>query len=164
EIKNVITPFRDLAGNAAGRLEAKLAQAEATSVKVGLVQQFLVSLFMERRHDPLFDWCVRKIMADQGSTPIGGLEKMTGYSARWLNAKFTHRIGTSAKNLASIVRFHAYYQRANHHPGRWLAEKNFYEDYYDQSHFIRDFKRFAGYAPAQLSAISNLYGVHLFRE
>ncbi len=164
EIKNVITPFGDLAGNAAVLLEERLAQAEAVSVKVGLVQEFLVSVFMEHRHDPLFDWCVRKIMGDKGRTPVSGLEKMTGYSARWLNAKFTHRIGTSAKNLASIVRFHAYYQRANHHPRRWLAEKDFYEDFYDQSHFIRDFKRFAGYAPAQLSAIPNLYGVHLFRE
>ena len=75
------------------------------------------------------------------------MEKKTGYSSRWLNMKFTDKIGASPKNLSSITRFKQYYQAvASKDENPFL--KNYY---YDQADFIRTFKRFTGLTPTEFN-------------
>ena len=62
------------------------------------------------------------------------------------NAVFSIRVGVTPKNLASVFRFHAAYKRIRTVPdGRYGMVA--LDHYYDQSHFIRDFKRFTGMTP-----------------
>jgi len=81
--------------------------------------------------------------------------KKEGISERTLHRWFNEGIGISPKNLAQITRFHsALYQLHAH------EEPGFYFDYgyFDQAHFIRDFKKYTGYTPKNyIRYTSDLY-------
>lgn len=78
-----------------------------------------------------------------------------GFSPRTINRWFTTDIGISPKKLSKIFRFHQALGKLH-----LKKDKSFYLDlgYYDQSHFIRDFKEFTGVSPEKyLEIVSDLY-------
>jgi Domain of unknown function (DUF6597) len=144
EIKNQIYPLTDILGKAAKQLEEKIANAESPDTKLFFLQRFLLKQFMQYEADPIFEYCVKKIKSTKGKTTVRDLEKKTGYTSRWLNMKFTDRLGISPKNLSSIIRFKQYYQALANNTEADFMQNDFYDYYYDQSHFLKDFKRFTG--------------------
>ncbi|HYG14269.1 MAG TPA: hypothetical protein VEC12_00845, partial [Bacteroidia bacterium] len=83
---------------------------------------------------------------------------------RWLHMKFMERAGISPKNLASIVRFQQFYTALAQNREKDFLQKEFYDFYYDQSHFIKDFKRFTGLPPAKLAMSENEFGKIFYKE
>lgn len=164
DLKNTISDFSDISGNVALQLEEKLMNAPTIPAKLQVLQQFLVTLFRNSSGDPVFDFCVRKIIDSKGTINIKRLEKTTGYSARWLNVKFKEKIGTSPKNLASVIRFQQYYQYMAINADLVFMQKEFYNYYYDQSHFIKDFKRFTGHAPLRFEHLKNDYDSIFYKD
>ncbi|QEC53527.1 AraC family transcriptional regulator [Anseongella ginsenosidimutans] len=158
EIKNQLHPLPDLLGKAARQLEATIAGTENISRKVKLLQEFLVNRFHSETPDLVFEYCVRKIENSQGRISIRQLEQETGYSGRWLNRKFEEKLGMSPKNFSSVRRFQYYYQALLTNASRILRHKEFYDHYYDESHFIREFKRYTGLPPARLENATNNFG------
>ena len=90
----------------------------------------------------------------QGLTTIKQLEKKTGYSKRYLDMLFKNHLGISPKKLATIQRFQHFYK---HFEGDNI---DIYDLYYDQSHFINEFKRYTGLTPHQYSKMNNDFGRH----
>jgi methylphosphotriester-DNA--protein-cysteine methyltransferase len=78
--------------------------------------------------------------------------------------KFTDKLGISPKNLASIIRFKQYYQSLINGNERSFSKNDFYELYYDQSHFIKDFKRFTGLPPTKFQKQINDFGEKYYME
>jgi AraC-like DNA-binding protein len=73
----------------------------------------------------------------------------TGLSPRQLRRVFNHFIGTSPKAFCNVVRFQ---HILNAKPSKEsLKENRFYLDvgFFDQAHFIKDFKNFYGVTPSQ---------------
>lgn len=163
QVKNKIFDYDDVAGTAARAFGEKLANESSIPRKVELIQQFLISLLQQLQEDPIFDFCVQKIMQYKGKLEVRSLERLTGYSARWLNMKFHSRIGISPKNLSSIIRFQQYYDSVISNSELFFMEKQFYEYFHDQSHFIKDFKRFTGHAPGSLSKLNNNYDTVFYK-
>ncbi|HVW15677.1 MAG TPA: helix-turn-helix domain-containing protein, partial [Mucilaginibacter sp.] len=83
------------------------------------------------------------------------LEKETGYSSRWLHRKFTEHLGTGPKTLAEIIRFKQFYQAYSAGASPQSLKEQVYQNYHDQSHFIRAFKRFTGSTPTDLQNSPN---------
>ena len=72
-----------------------------------------------------------------------------GWSRRHLAARFRDEVGVSPKALARLLRF----ERALELLGtRTLADIAYECGYYDQAHFNRDFRAFAGATPGELLA------------
>ena len=116
EIRNQIVSLTDIIGKLAKELEDKIADAHALPDKVAILQRFLLLQLAKTTEDNIFEYCVEKITASKGRVTIKELQKKTGYSSRWLNMKFAHKLGVSPKNLASIIRFNQYYNAvANNH-------------------------------------------------
>jgi methylphosphotriester-DNA--protein-cysteine methyltransferase len=118
----------------------------------------------QQNEDPIFDYCVQKIISSKGKMAIKELEKKTGYSSRWLNMKFNDKIGVSLKNLSAIIRFKQYFQAFISGDEKSFFRNDFYELYYDQSHFIKDFKRFTGLAPTRFEKQINDFGESYYRR
>jgi len=151
EIKNKIYPLNDILGNVSKQLEEQIANSQHVERKIFLVQQFLLKQLSLHKQDPIFDFCVERIQSTQGKITIKDLEKKTGYSSRWLNMKFTDKIGASPKNLASITRFKQYYQAFANKEENPFLKNHFYDFYYDQAYFIKTFKRFTGLTPTEFN-------------
>ena len=164
EIRNQMHPLRDVLGIAVRQLEEQMINMPGMEAKVDALQQFLLSQFLKQSEDNVLDYCINRINASKGAITIRELEKETGYSSRWLNMKFLGRVGLSPKNFSAVIRFHGIYQYMASNPAMPFDQKYFYQYYYDQSHFIRDFKRFTGIAPGKLARSSNEFGKLFFKE
>lgn len=158
EVKNQIYPLGDVLDNAGRELEEKIANAVSVRQKVFLLQQFLLQQLLQNNEDLIFEYCVGLIRSSGGKVTVQELEKKTGYSSRWLNMKFIERLGVSPKNLSSIIRFSRYYQAFISGNTHGLLKNDFYEYYYDQSHFIKNFKRFTGLSPSNIEHSINDFG------
>jgi AraC-like DNA-binding protein len=155
EVRNEITDLANLAGNGALALRSQLAEAGDASLKLELLQNFLVKQLEKYGADPIYDHCIQRITAANGLITVAQLEKETGYSARWLNRKFTEHLGTSPKGLAEIIRFKQFYQAYSIGVPPEKLKAHIYQYYYDQSHFLRAFKRFTGTTPTELQSSLN---------
>lgn len=150
EIKNHIYSLEDLIGKTGKELAEQIANAISVQQKLIIIQQFLLNQLSVNSEDKIFEYCVEKIKASNGQITIQELEKKTGYSSRWLNVKFNDKLGVSPKNLSSIIRFNSYYQSFILGSDESLFKNDYYHLFYDQSHFIKDFKRFTGLPPSKL--------------
>jgi len=164
EIQNQIYSIHDLLGKTGKQLTEQINETTTTDQKIAVLQQFLLHQLSQQNEDPVFDFCIQKIIASKGRITIKELEKKTGYSSRWLNMKFNEKIGVSPKNLSSIIRFKQYFQAFINGDERSFFRNDFYELYYDQSHFIKDFKRFTGLPPTRFEKQINDFGESYYRK
>ena len=164
EIQNKICSLSDLLGNLGKHLVEKISNTTSAQQKIDLLQQFLIKQFSFHNEDLIFEYCIEKITASKGRIAIKELEKKTGYSSRWLNRKFNDKLGVSPKNLSSIIRFKQYYQALINRNEKSFFKNDFYELYYDQSHFIKDFKRFTGLSPTKFEKQTNDFGESYYKE
>jgi AraC-like DNA-binding protein len=151
-LTNNLFSFSDLYGSEGNDLIRRMAEEENPKQKAAVVQQFLLrQLSKEKSRNPIVHFSVNFISSLHGLTTIKDLEKKTGYSKRYLDLLFKNHLGISPKTLATIQRFQHFYKRG-------YADLNIYESYYDQSHFIREFKRYTGLTPMQYAQFNNDFG------
>lgn len=90
-----------------------------------------------------------RILAAGGGDRIDGLCRDAGVSQRQLDRVFRQHLGVSPKLLSRVARFQKALTRLKSDPGCTLASVAVECGYYDQSHFVRDFKRFSGVPPRE---------------
>jgi AraC-like DNA-binding protein len=164
DIKNQIHPLIDILGTVARQLEEQISNVSGIKDKVNLLQQFLLKQLSLQTEDSIFDYCVAKIASSKGKITIRELEKKTGYSSRWLNMKFRDKLGISPKNLSSIIRFNQYYNAVANNSEMDFMQNAFYDHYYDQSHFLKEFKRFTGLSHSGFENTANDFGKLFYKE
>jgi len=148
EIANRIFTFEDLFGKWGKRIEYSLGDIENPHEKVAFLQSSLTCLLNQnRRNYSLLDFLVDAIVESQGMVEIKALEERTGYTRRYLDMLFKEHIGASPKLLANIMRFQKFYKLWAQDPSKTFFKEDLYTYYYDQSHFIKEFKRFTGHTP-----------------
>lgn len=161
EVKNQIVEMADLVRNPAAALQSQLAEAGIIDQKLQLLQKALIKRLEQAVPDPVYDYCINRIADFKGMISVAQLEKETGYSSRWLHRKFSEHLGTGPKNLAEIVRFKQFYQLYSTSGKPESLKKLIYHSYYDQSHFLRAFKRFTGCSPTDLqNSLNELAAKH----
>ena len=164
DIQNKIYSLSDVLGNIGKQLTEQINNTTPVQQKIVLLQQFLLKQLSLQDEDLIFEYCIEKITVSKGRITIKELEKKTGYSSRWLNMKFNDKLGVGPKNLSSIIRFKQYYQAFINGNEKSFSRNDFYELYYDQPHFIKDFKRFTGLPPTKFEKQTNNFGESYYRE
>jgi len=162
EVQNEITDLADLIGNSAQELQSQLAETSSLDMKLQLLQNFLIKQLEQAAPDPIYDFCINRISYTKGLISVAQLEKETGYSARYLHRKFSEHLGTGAKNLAEIIRFAQFYRAYSSGAPLHNLKQQIYHYYYDQSHFLRAFKRFTGATPTELQNSMNELSIRNF--
>jgi len=161
ELKNKIYPLDDVFGKEVARINERLANTESIRQKIDIIQTYLVSQLSTTAPDLILDYCLQQITRSKGLVTVMELEKKTGYSSRWLYEKFMDKVGLSPKNFSSVTRFMQFYESsAMNHSDNFFRE-NIYTYFYDQAHFIKDFKRFTGMSPSKFIKTDNEFG-HIF--
>lgn len=96
-------------------------------------------------NDPRFYEALSMILNSFGTVDV---EKYlnTGISARQLRRLFEFYVGTSPKTFSKVIRFQKVLQAEN----RSQSQVFFDAGYYDQAHFIKDFKAFYGITPGKV--------------
>jgi AraC-like DNA-binding protein len=141
-----VLPLDGLLGRDAAILEEGVLAARSDAERVAAVESFLLA----RRGadaDPLVATVVERIRAARGTAPPAALFSGLAPSPRQIERRFLHHVGVSPRQLSRIARFQRALRRLA--GGRAVSLTTVAHDcgYYDQSHFIRDFKAFAGLSP-----------------
>ncbi|WP_350284406.1 helix-turn-helix domain-containing protein [uncultured Croceitalea sp.] len=132
-------------------IKYQLAERVNTNRLQDLLGEVLISYIDKEKDlssfDPRFSNAVDQILKSGGNTPINQLD--IALSQRQLRRFFQFYFGKSPKVFAKIFRFQ---NILNAKPSiqSLKSEKVFYDKgYYDQAHFIKDFKRFYGVTPSE---------------
>lgn len=164
ELRNKIMLLEDAFGRSAKEVQEMIANTESIPTKVALIQKYLIKLLMKSEPDPVLDYCITRIRSTKGLVSIAELESKTGYSSRWLYEKFTDKVGLSAKSYSSIVRFMQFYENWAKRPSYDYVREYMYNYFYDQAHFIKEFKRFTGLSPLKFTKSENEFGRIFYKE
>jgi AraC-like DNA-binding protein len=162
EMASQIYQAPDLFIRLGNELQEKVTEIEDIDQKVRFVEQFLYQQFVSlSKSDPLTEYAIDRIIASKGLVSVNELSEETGYSRRYLLNKFTRNLGLSPKEFACIVRFNEIYKGINLNH---IDEDQLYKLYYDQSHFIKEFKKYTGFTPGEYVSKSNKLGSMFFNE
>src|SRR5262249_2252827 len=131
------------------RLKSQVTQGRyekaATTLEEFLIQQALV-----RTYDlKLIQTAAKLLHHTKGAYRIGELADYCQVSVRQLERGFRHVIGTSPKVFARTIRFQVAQRRVMFDPDADLTSLAYECGYFDQAHFIKDFKAFASKTPTE---------------
>jgi AraC-like DNA-binding protein len=150
DIANRCVGLGDLVGDGeAGRLAEQLHDAADWPARFDLMDRFLLERLRHGRPtSPDVAWALRSLQASNGARSIGALSRDLSCSRKTLIQRFHAQVGLSPKAVASILRFaHAVERLRAADEASW-AELAIACGYYDQAHFNRDFRRYAGRTPS----------------
>lgn len=147
ELSNEMPDLPTLMGNEGKILEEKMMVAKTNGHRVEIISAFLDKKISQNyRHEPAVFSTICKIIQTRGITNVHKLAEQSFLSTRQFERKFKAFSGFSPKLYSRIVRF----QSALNMYGdstKSLTEIAYECGYYDQSHFIHDFKEFSGQHP-----------------
>lgn len=126
-------------------LEEQLAEADTNTKRIMVVEQFLISRLNERAPDALVLGALSLIHQRKGNIRIRELAEQLHISQSPLEKRFRQAVGASPKKFASIVRMKHVIRQYD--PARSLTELGYENGFYDQAHFIKEFKGFTGQTP-----------------
>lgn len=87
------------------------------------------------------------MIRSSGCVTVDEIAEDTGYTARYIDKLFHEKTGLSPKQFAKIIRFQAAVSALNNPSGRSLTEIAADLGYFDQSHFVHEFKKYIGLTP-----------------
>lgn len=129
---------------------------EPKEAAIKAIQQFLLRRLAGNSYTTLsMRQVVLAITNNQGNTRIDGLADQSNLSERQFNRKFSNLIGLSPKHFAGIIRFQHFFRQTRQQPDQSLGAIALSCGYYDQSHFIREFKQYAGMSPREYFKTEN---------
>jgi len=99
--------------------------------------------------DTIIENAIFEIIQASGNLSLSGLQKRLRITERSLERKFREQVGISARLYARICRFQDSVKQLNDQRYDKLSDIAYHNGYADQSHFIRNFRSFAGCSPNQ---------------
>jgi AraC-like DNA-binding protein len=128
-------------------IEEQLAGAKDSLQRIAVVERFLISRLNETRPDLLIHHAIQQIQLTNGSIRIKELVKTLPLSHDPFEKRFRRLTGTSPKQFSSIVRLRNVID--TYDPAANLTEAALTAGYFDQAHFIKDFRLFTGQTPVE---------------
>ncbi len=163
EITNRIVNLEDVMGNTAGELIERLATSSTPEDKTRHVERIFTRL-AQKSGEKNFSTERAAVAALSGGRfdTVARLAEQLGYSPRQLQRKLNDFIGLTPRQIKRISRFERACRliqaSARKEGPSWSSWSDiaFSCGYSDQSHFIRDFREFAGCTPATFVSNADL--------
>ena len=150
ELTRQVVELEDVIGPGANELAERLATAPDWATRFNLLEKAIAERTLAAPPvAPELEWAWRRL---QDSVPIGELADEVGWSRRHLAATVHRELGMAPKPLARLLRFERAIERLR--AGAELADVALDSGYYDQAHFNRDFRGFAGVTPTEYRVTS----------
>lgn len=151
EFRDHTVALQDLNDRSLLNLEQLIGECASVAEIAGTLNRF----FLGRREctsepDRLIEHFAQRIRAEKGATVITQAAREYKVDPRTLERRFVSWVGMSPKAYARVMRFkHAYHAFwASRCSANFSAEvSDHLEGYYDQSHFIKEFRYFTGSSP-----------------
>ncbi|PUZ29411.1 AraC family transcriptional regulator [Chitinophaga parva] len=134
------------AGPSLAELEEKLTMATDDQQRIGLIQQFLIEHLNVGHADLMVSHALQLIHQSKGTIRMSELARLLHTSPSPLEKRFRQEVGASPKKFSTIVRARNVLTAMEN--GNWDYAA-YLSAFYDQAHFIKDFKKFTAVTPEQ---------------
>jgi AraC-like DNA-binding protein len=149
DFTNISPDLESVFGSEGRLLEEEMTSAGDNEARVEIVANFLENkLSVSTRELPTIHHAIHSVLDAAGDVRIPELAREHALSTRQFERKFKEFAGLNPKLYSRVARF----QAATQHKFagvRDLTEIAYACGYYDQSHFINDFRQFSGYTPKE---------------
>lgn len=121
----------------------------------------VASTFLERQFrgnlntNPCVSYAVERIVGNSSQISMNILTQEVGYSQKHFIQMFKKAVGVTPKTYLTIIRFQHVIQEIERCRNIDWSQLALDTGYYDQAHFIHDFKRFSGFTPDEYLARKN---------
>jgi len=143
-------------------LAARISDCEDNNICVNHIEKWLLSQIANTLPDVTYnakriDAAIRQII-DLPQTSVTCLSSIACLSKKQFERLFNSLVGINPKEYTRIVRFQKALAQMQHQSGKInQAQIACASGYADQSHLIREFKKFCGYTPMSLLKVSKPY-------
>ena len=144
-----VTDLSAVAGPEVTALHNRLLEAKTWPQRLALLETFLLGRFgaQTSRQNPIVNDLLGELRQPDTADNIGNLAARYGISSRYLLKLFVQHTGLTPKLYSKISRFqHSLRLVTKRHAS--LTSIAYDCGYFDQSHFIREFKTFTGLTPS----------------
>lgn len=153
EIENLSVDLTDIFNSEIRQIEELLYLKDTIREKVTVIENFLI-----RRYSPipshdglLIQKGVEIVKNCKGQTNAKYLSDYLYTSPKTLERKFAKYLGKTTKQLIKLIRFQEVLHDFSCVNELSLTEHAYKNGYFDQSHFIHDFKSYTGYTPKEFN-------------
>lgn len=163
EIAGSVIALDSVWGATSRDLHSRIADSKTPAESVRQVEATLLGRLNQfHRHDDGVFQAIALILLSGGRQPVESLADDMGIGLRRLDRIFNTRVGLTPKTLCRIVRFQRVFKMLERSErARDWVQIALDCGYYDQAHFVKEFREFAGKAPtvffAEQNAMSELF-------
>ncbi|MCX6317602.1 MAG: helix-turn-helix domain-containing protein [Bacteroidetes bacterium] len=137
------------------QLEEKVMQAQDNEERIQHIESFLCKkLQTEDSMNRVARSAVQALLESGGQHPIQELATQLQINRRQLERKFSKATGMSPKQYSKVLRLQTACKLIGKGTFQHLTALALEAGYYDQAHFIKDFREFTGVTPRQFYAHS----------
>ena len=132
-----------------GELTEKIAEANSTQKRIDIMENFLLKRISinNKSHFDISKASIAFLSSDRTNLSIKDLANIFSLSERQFERIFKDYVGVTPKYYSEIEKFKRAYTLLHHRSD--LTSITYLSGYYDQSHFIRSFKKFTGKTPGE---------------
>lgn len=151
EFENGSYNLADVMGSSVRQVEEQLCLTSGAKEKIMVVEKFLLKILNPvASHDfNLVQQGIRMIRAHGGQITAADLAGSLAVTPKTLERKFAAFVGKTPKQYGKLIRFRKILADFSTLKNTNLTEYAYRNGYFDQSHFIHDFKIFTGYTPRE---------------
>ena len=146
-----VTDVVDVTGKSVHVLHARLLDTISLNERIQLIEEFLLNRLSHFEKKPgkitLLHSVMKELKRDDFFDNIGNVASRYGVTSRYLQKLFLQYTGLTPKLYSKINRFQNSLQLIAKKDSS-LTSIAYESGYFDQSHFIREFKSFTGFKPS----------------
>ena len=151
ELTNLAVPLTDLLGASGREFCERLRGAAGWHQRFAIVDH-VITARVGRNPAPVAPvrWAWRQLRRSAGQVSIGSLVEEIGWSQKHFINRFRDELGLAPKTLGRVLRFARAIEVIKGGRAVGFAALAAECGYYDQAHFARDVRQFAGVSPREL--------------
>lgn len=150
EMENTAITLEQLFGEDGKKIGIHVLNANSTEKRISLIETFLLNRLKSiETVDSVVKSTVETILTANGQLSINELSEKNNINRRQLVRKFSSTIGLSPKQLSKTIRLQAALKTLMSKTNESLTNLAYENEYYDQAHFIKEFKEFTGLTPKE---------------
>lgn len=144
-----------LARGSVGRIVEDLQNSKSFIAQQEIISAFLSSLILTSTvlPDQRVQHAISLILNSKGKISVKSLREDLHLTERTLERQFAEQVGVSPKQFIKIVQFNTSLNQLSESDYAKLSDIAYENQYADQSHFIRMFKKFTGKTPSEFQKL-----------
>ena len=128
--------------------QKNIINANSTQERIEVIENFILGKLKQQSViDNIVKSTLDALLETKGRASINSILKDDLSKRRNMERKFAQQVGISPKQLGRIIRLQAALKMMLNNEAENLTQVAYENDYYDQAHFIKDFKDFTGINP-----------------